>query len=30
VLADNKTLLNGLELYNLRPYKRWRLYEMDL
>jgi GNAT superfamily N-acetyltransferase len=30
VLADNLTLLNGLALYNLRPYKRWRLYEKDL
>jgi GNAT superfamily N-acetyltransferase len=30
VLADNKALLNGLELYNLRPYKRWRLYSRDL
>jgi len=27
VLADNKALLNGLALYNLHPYKRWRLYE---
>ncbi len=30
VLATNLALLNGLELYNLRPYKRWRLYEKDL
>jgi GNAT superfamily N-acetyltransferase len=30
VLADNLALLNGLALYNLRPYKRWRLYERDL
>jgi len=30
VLADNKQLLNGLALYNLMPYKRWRLYEMVL
>jgi GNAT superfamily N-acetyltransferase len=30
VLADNLALLNGLSLYNLRPYKRWRLYERDL
>jgi hypothetical protein len=30
VLADNKALLNGLALYNLRPYKRWRLYEKSL
>jgi GNAT superfamily N-acetyltransferase len=30
VLADNLALLNGLALYNLRPYKRWRLYEKGL
>jgi GNAT superfamily N-acetyltransferase len=30
VLADNKTLLNGLALYNLTPYKRWRLYEKSI
>jgi hypothetical protein len=30
VLEDNRALLNGLELYNLRPYKRWRLYEREL
>lgn len=30
VLATNLALLNGLALYNLRPYKRWRVYEKDL
>lgn len=30
VLADNKALLNGLALYNLAPYKRWRLFEKVL
>jgi GNAT superfamily N-acetyltransferase len=30
VLEDNKALLNGLALYNLRPEKRWRLYEKAL
>lgn len=30
VLAENLALLNGLALYNLHPYKRWRLYEKDL
>lgn len=30
VLADNAPMLNGLALYNLVPYKRWRLYEKDL
>jgi len=30
VLADNKALLNGLGLYNLTPYKRWRLYEKSI
>jgi len=27
VLADNAAMLNGLALYNLFPYKRWRMYE---
>ncbi|MHC4549047.1 MAG: N-acetyltransferase [Planctomycetota bacterium] len=30
VLADNREMLNGLGLYNLHPYKRWRVYERDL
>lgn len=30
VLADNAALLNGLALYNLRPYKRWRIFERAL
>ena len=30
VLADNAPMLNGLAIYNLFPYKRWRLYERDL
>jgi hypothetical protein len=30
VLADNRALLNGLDLYHMRPYKRWRLYEKEL
>lgn len=30
VLDTNLTLLNGLALYNLHPYKRWRLYEKRL
>jgi hypothetical protein len=30
VLADNATMLNGLALYRLTPYKRWRLYEREL
>jgi len=27
VLADNAAMLNGLALYNLHPYKRWRMFE---
>jgi len=30
VLADNGAMLNGLALYGLHPYKRWRLYEKKL
>jgi len=30
VLADNSAMLNGLALYRLTPYKRWRLYECEL
>lgn len=30
VLADNAAMLNGLALYNLFPYKRWRLLEREL
>ncbi|MHC4731139.1 MAG: hypothetical protein ACYS6Z_11200, partial [Planctomycetota bacterium] len=30
VLADNAEMLNGLKLYDMVPYKRWRMYEKDL
>ena len=30
VLADNAEMLNGLKLYDMVPYKRWRIYEKDL
>ena len=30
VLADNAVILNGLSLYGLHPYKRWRMYEKEL
>ncbi len=30
VLAENRAMVNGLALYGLRPYKRWRMYERDL
>ncbi|MGH7163824.1 MAG: hypothetical protein ACREID_10105, partial [Planctomycetota bacterium] len=30
VLADNAAMVNTLALYNLRPYKRWRVFESDL
>lgn len=30
VLEDNAAMMNGLALYSLYPYKRWRLYEKGL
>ncbi len=30
VLADNAPMLNGLAMYQLFPYKRWRIYEREL
>jgi hypothetical protein len=30
VLADNAAMVNGLALYGLHPYKRWRVFEKDL
>jgi len=30
VLADNRAMVNGLALYGLHPYKRWRMYERAL
>ena len=30
VLADNAEMLNGLKLYDMVPYKRWRMYEKAL
>jgi len=30
VLAENRAMVNGLALYGLHPYKRWRMYEREL
>jgi len=30
ILADNAEMLNGLKLYDMVPYKRWRVYEKNL
>jgi GNAT superfamily N-acetyltransferase len=30
VLADNDAMLNELPLYQVEPYKRWRMYEKEL
>lgn len=30
ILADNLEMLNGLKLYDMVPYKRWRMYEKSI
>jgi len=29
VLEDNAAMLNGLKIYGVKPYKRWRMYELE-